>query len=164
MVVAISDRQWKALAKAVGVDEALSAAASALGHRLDSEEGRWQARELISAFLRPWFAKRTLAEVGAAFTDRALLWGPYRNVEQMLAEDPRVSESNPMFARIEHAGYGRFLTAGSPLEFTASPRLAPAPAPRIGDQTSEVLREVLGLSQTQVQALQAAAVVGGPAS
>ncbi|MEI6547572.1 MAG: CoA transferase, partial [Burkholderiales bacterium] len=56
MVVAISDRQWKALAKAVGVDEALSAAASALGHRLDSEEGRWQARELISAFLRPWFA------------------------------------------------------------------------------------------------------------
>lgn len=164
MVVAISDRQWKALTKAVGVDEALSAAASALGHQLDSEEGRWQARELISAFLRPWFAKRSLAEVGAAFTDRALLWGPYRNVEQMLAEDPRVSESNPMFARIEHSGYGRFLTAGSPLEFTAGPRLAPAPAPRIGDQTSEVLREVLGLSQTQIESLQAAAVVGGKKS
>jgi 2-methylfumaryl-CoA isomerase len=164
MVVAISDRQWKALARAVGVDEALTAAATALGHRLDSEEGRWQARELISAFLRPWFAKRSLAEVGAAFTDRALLWGPYRNVEQMLAEDPRVSESNPMFARIEHAGYGRFLTAGSPIEFSGAPRLAPAPAPRIGDQTGEVLREVLGLSQAEVQALQAAAVVGGAVS
>jgi 2-methylfumaryl-CoA isomerase len=164
MVVAISDRQWKALTRAVGVDEALTAAATALGHRLDSEEGRWQARELISAFLRPWFAKRSLAEVGAAFTDRALLWGPYRNVEQMLAEDPRVSESNPMFARIEHAGYGRFLTAGSPIEFTGTPRLAPAPAPRIGDQTGEVLREVLGLSQAEVQALQAAAVVGGTTS
>lgn len=161
MVVAISDRQWKALAKAVGVDEPLTAAATALGHRLDSEEGRWQARELISAFLRPWFAKRNLAEIGAAFTDRALLWGPYRNVEQMLAEDPRVSESNPMFARIEHPGYGRFLTAGSPLEFTGVPRLAPAPAPRIGDQTDEVLREVLGLSQTQIESLQATAVVGG---
>ena len=164
MVVAISDRQWKALTRAVGVDEALTAAATALGHRLDSEEGRWQARELISAFLRPWFAKRSLAEVGAAFADRALLWGPYRNVEQMLAEDPRVSESNPMFARIEHAGYGRFLTAGSPIEFTGAPRLAPAPAPRIGDQTGEVLREVLGLSQAEVQALQAAAVVGGTTS
>jgi 2-methylfumaryl-CoA isomerase len=164
MVVAISDRQWKALTRAVGVDEALTAAATALGHRLDSEEGRWQARELISAFLRPWFDKRSLAEVGAAFTDRALLWGPYRNVEQMLAEDPRVSESNPMFARIEHPGYGRFLTAGSPIEFTGAARLAPAPAPRIGEQTAEVLREVLGLSQAQVEALQATAVVGGTAS
>jgi 2-methylfumaryl-CoA isomerase len=82
----------------------------------------------------------------------------------MLAEDPRVSESNPMFARIEHPGYGRFLTAGSPIEFTGAVRLAPAPAPRIGEQTAEVLREVLGLSQAQVEALQATAVVGGTVS
>ena len=74
MVVAITDRQWAALLRATGLQESLPKAAEALGHRLDSEDGRYAARELISTALRPWFAQRTLAEVSAAFTDRALLW------------------------------------------------------------------------------------------
>jgi len=162
MVVAISDRQWQALVRAVGLAEALAAAAAALGHRLDSEAGRWEARELISAFLRPWFARRTLAEVAAALADRALLWGPYRSVAQMLSEDPRVSEANPMFARIDHPGYGRFLTAASPLAFDATPRPDPAPASRIGDDTAAVLADVLGLGLEAIASLQAAGTVGGP--
>jgi 2-methylfumaryl-CoA isomerase len=164
MVVAISDRQWQALVRAVGLADALAAAAASLGHRLDTEAGRWEARELISAFLRPWFARRTLAEVGAALSDRALLWGPYRSFEQMLAEDARVSEANPMFARIDHPGYGRFLTATSPLAFGATPRLAPAPAACIGADTAAVLTEVLGLDAAAILALQAAGTLGGQAS
>lgn len=161
MVVAISDRQWHALRRATGVGEALDAAVAALGHRLDTEAGRWEARELISAFLKPWFAKRTLAEVAAALSDRAILWGPYRSFAQMVAEDPRVSEANPVFARIDHPGYGRFLTATSPLEFAVSPRLPPAPAARIGEHTAQVLAEVLGLAPAAISALRAARVVGG---
>jgi 2-methylfumaryl-CoA isomerase len=164
MVVAISGRQWTALARAIGVEAALAAAASALGHRLDTEEGRWNARDLISAFFKPWFAKRTLTEVAAAFTDRSLLWGPYRTFEQMLAEDPRVSEANPMFRRIEHPGYGRFLTASSPLDFSASVRQPPAPAARIGAHTGAVLHDVLGLAPERIAALRAAGIVGGPAT
>ncbi|MFM1989585.1 MAG: hypothetical protein RJA99_2542 [Pseudomonadota bacterium] len=162
MVVAISDRQWRALVRAVGVEDALGAAAAALGHRLDTEDGRWAARELISAVLRPWFAARTLAEVSAAFTDRALLWGPYRSAAQMLAEDPRVSAANPMFAELDHPGYGRFLTAASPLEFSACPRIPPAPASRIGDDTAGVLADVLGLAPDAIAALHAAGTIGGP--
>jgi 2-methylfumaryl-CoA isomerase len=161
MVVAISDRQWRALARATGVADALAAAATALGHRLDAEAGRWEARELISAFLKPWFARRTLADVAAALTDRAILWGPYRSFAQMLAEDPRVSEANPMFARIDHPGYGRFLTATSPLSFSASPRLAPTPAARLGDHTAQVLADVLGVAPAGLAALRAAHIVGG---
>jgi len=162
MVVAISDRQWRALITAVGVADALTAAAAALGHDLADEAGRWAARDLISAFLRPWFARRTLAEVAGAFTDRALLWGPYRTFAQMLAEDPRVSESNPMFARIDHPGYGRFLTAASPLAFGATPRPDPLPAPRFGDQTMQVLRDVLALEPDVIDTLRGAGVITGP--
>lgn len=160
MVVAISDRQWRALVRAVGVADALEAAAAATGHRLDSEGGRWHARDLVSAFLRPWFARRTLAQVADAFTDRSLLWGPYRDFAQMLAEDPRVSEANPMFARVDHPGYGRFLTTRSPLAFSASAAPAPAPAPRLGADTAAVLREVLGLEPARIAALAASKVAG----
>ncbi|MBN8509642.1 MAG: CoA transferase, partial [Burkholderiales bacterium] len=123
MAVAITDRQWNALLRATGLQDALPQAAAALGLALDSQVARYDARGLISAALKPWFAQRTLSRVRAAFTDRALLWGPYRSFAQMLAEDPRASEANPMFRLTEHPGAGRWLTAATPLDFGAAPRL-----------------------------------------
>lgn len=140
MVVAITDRQWTALLRATGLQDSLPRAAEALGHRLDDETSRYAARELISTALRPWFAVRTLAEVAAAFTDRSLLWGPYRDFQQMLAEDPRVSEANPMFRRTLHPGVGEFLTSTTPLDFGATPRVPPGQAPRLGEHTAAVLQ------------------------
>ena len=159
MVVAISRRQWQALVRAIGVEEALATAANALGYRLDDEGGRYEARTLISAFFKPWFAKRTLAEVEAALADPTILWAPYRTVRQMLAEDKRASEWNPMFKRVDHP-VGRFLTAGSPLDFSAAPRVAPGVAPRIGQHGAEVLRELLGVDDARYADLAAAGVVG----
>lgn len=161
MVVAISDRQWHALLKATGVAEGLNTAAQALGHRLDSEMGRWHARELISAVLRPWFARHSLAQISEAFTDRSLLWGPYRSFAQMVHEDPRVSEENPMFRRIDHPGYGRFLTTGSPIAFSQSERVPVAPASRIGADTDSVLSALLGQSASELSALRASRAIGG---
>ena len=145
MVVAITDRQWTALLRAMGLQAALDKAAAALGHRLDSETARYAARELISSALRPWFAGRCLADVAAAFTDRSILWGPYRSFAQMLAEDPRCSEINPMFRRTEHPGVGSFLTSRAPLTFATSQNLPPGIAPSLGQHTRSVLAEVLGL-------------------
>ncbi len=156
MVVAITDRQWTALLRATGLQESLPKAADALGHRLDSEDGRYAARELISTALRPWFAQRTLADVAAAFGDRALLWGPYRDFAQMLAEDPRVSEANPMFHRVAHPGVGSFLTATTPLDFGATPRVPPGVAPQLGEHTLAVLRELPGLEAASPQGAPAA--------
>jgi 2-methylfumaryl-CoA isomerase len=154
MVVAITDRQWQALLRATGLQESLPRAAAALGHRLDDETGRYAARELISTALRPWFATRTLAEVAAAFSDRALLWGAYRSFQQMLAEDPRCSEVNPVFRRTAHPGVGEFLTATTPLDFGATPRLPPGLAPRLGEHTRSTLRQLLGLDDGALQALE----------
>ena len=160
MVVAISDRQWRALTKATGTGDALQAAADSLGHRLDDEAGRYAARELISAFLRPWFARRTLAEITALFTDRSLLWGPYRTVRQMLDEDPRCSEANPMFRSVEHPGIGTVLTSSTPLAFGASRRVPPGIAPRLGEHTAAVLADVLGLDPAAVESMRAAGTIG----
>ena len=160
MVVAITDRQWAALLRATGLQDSLPQAAAALGHRLDSEDARYAARELISTALRPWFAQRTLTEVAAAFNDRALLWGPYRSFAQMLAEDARCSEANAMFRRTAHPGVGEFLTATTPLRFGALPQASPGIAPRLGEHTHAVLRERLALDDATLQALQRAGAIG----
>lgn len=169
MVAAISDRQFAALLRATGLHDALPRAAAALGLPLDTQVARYEARALISAALAPWFAAHTLAEVAAAFSDRALLWGPYRSFAQMLAEDPRASAANPMFRLTEHPGAGRWLTASTPLAFGAVPRLPPGVAPRLGEHTHAVLAECLGLGAAELQQLQAAGTIGptqipGPAA
>ena len=161
MVVAISERQFTALIRATGMLAALQASADALGYRLDSEAGRFEARELISAFLRPWFAKRTLAQVGEALTDKAILWGPYRTFRQMIDEDKRCSEWNPMFRSVEHPGYGTFLTSRSPLSFGASANVPPAAGPSLGQHGDDVLGTVLGLDDAARASLRADGVLGG---
>lgn len=159
MALAISDRQWQALVRAMGMEEALGTAASTLGYDLSGESGRWAARELISAFFRPWFAKRTLDEVAASFTDKSILWGPYRTFAQMVAEEPRFSEKNPMFKRVAHREVGSFLTSASPLDFSNAPRVAPLSGPLLGEHTADVLRELAGCSGEDVRRLAAAGVV-----
>ena len=163
IAVAISDRQWQALVGAMGLSEALTAAANAVGHSLASEAGRYAARELISAMLRPWFAKRTVAEVEQALADRTILWGLYRSVAQMLREDPRFSAANPMLKSVDHAEVGRFLTASTPVVFSAAPRVPPAAAPLLGQDTRAVLRQWAALSEGEIDALIASGVLGAHA-
>ena len=160
MVVAISRRQWQALVRAIGVDAALTEAAKALGYRLDDEGGRYEARALISAFFKPWFARRTLKEIETAFSNPAILWSPYRSVRQMIAEDKRCSEWNPLFRRVVHPGAGEFLTATSPLAFSAARRVAPGVAPQLGEHGHAVLREVLDIDDARYARLVASGVVG----
>jgi 2-methylfumaryl-CoA isomerase len=162
MVVAISRRQWVALVKAIGVEAPLAQAATALGYRLDDEGGRFEARALISAFFKPWFARRSMREIEIAFSDPTILWAPYRTFRQMLAEDKRCSEWNPMFRRVDHPGAGEFLTAASPLSFSGAQRVAPGVAPQLGQHSPIVLRELLGIDDARYSGLVASGIVGPP--
>ena len=160
MVVAISRRQWEALVRTIGVERPLSEAAQALGYRLTDEGGRYEARALISAFLKPWFARRTLEEIARALDNPAILWSAYRTFRQMLSEDRRCSEWNPMFRRVDHALAGRFLTATSPLDFSAAGRVPPGAGPRLGEHGPAVLRDLLGIDEARYASLAASGVVG----
>ncbi len=162
MVVAITDRQWQVLAATTGGGPALEGAARAAGYDLGNAAGRYAARELISAFLRPWFARRDLPAVATALTQGGVLWGPYRSFRQMLAEDPRCSEANPMFERVLHPGIGSLLTAKTPLDFSAVPRVPAGTAPRLGEHTDAVLQSVLGLDAATLAGLRAQGTIGGP--
>ena len=115
MVVALTARQWEALVAATGIAEACAGVEAATGHDLDTECGRFEARDLIAAILRPWFAARDLAEIRETFDGTGVSWGPYQTFRQLVAEDPRVSAENPMFEAVEHPGVGTYLMPGSPL-------------------------------------------------
>ena len=127
MVVALTGRQWTALQEVTGTAEAFRSLEGVTGHDLSSEDGRFGARDIIAAVLRPWFEARTLDEIRAAFEGTGVSWGPYQTFRQLVEEDPRASEENPMFSTIEQPGIGSYLVPASPLELTAAGRLPRAP-------------------------------------
>jgi 2-methylfumaryl-CoA isomerase len=161
MVIALTARQWRALRDVTDIHEACEKIEQATGYDLSTESGRFAARDLIAALLRPWFASRNLAEIRGAFTGTGVSWGPYQTFRQLVTEDPRCSTANPLFEEVEHPGVGRYLMPGSPLWFTGLERAPVRRAPVLGEHTDGILADVLGLSSTEIGRLHDAGIVAG---
>ena len=163
-IVAITKRQWGALLKATGTRDKMELIEPLLGVDLSKEGDRFKARDAISAVLQPWFAARTLDEVGRAFKGTSVCWGPYQTFIQMVENDPRCSTDNPMFDELDQPGVGKYLVPGSPLHFSALERMSPKRAPLLGENTDEVLVELLGMSDGQIGKLHDDGIVAGPSN
>jgi 2-methylfumaryl-CoA isomerase len=162
MIIALTRRQWRALGEATGLRERLAMIVPMMDVNLDTEAGRYEARDAIAALLSRWCATRTLDDVRHAFAGTGVLWGHFQNFSQLVQSDLRCSEANPLFAMVDQPGIGRYLMPGLPLEFSAEPRRPPPPAPRLGEHTDAVLAEVLGFSSSEIGRLRDQGIVAGP--
>ena len=153
MITAFTPRHWLALLEATGLEERFAALAAEKGVDLSREEKRYALRETIEAELAPWFAARSLSEIGKALDAVGACWGPYQTVRQAVAEDPDLSAENPMFTEIEQPGIGHYLAAGSFIDFSGIPRELAVPAPTLGSNTESILTEKLGLTDSDLSTL-----------
>ena len=163
MIVALTGRQWRSLVAVTGLGDAFTTIGTVMGVDLDDEGGRYAARELIGATLKPWVLARTLPELQKLFDEAGVSWAPYQTFTELVEHDPRCSTNNPMFAEVEQPGIGTYLMPGAPAVFSATDRLPPRRAPLLGEHTDEVLAGVLTLSDAEIGRLHDAGVVAGPA-
>jgi 2-methylfumaryl-CoA isomerase len=162
MIIALTPRQWRALGRATGLADKLALVGAMMEVDLETETGRYEARDAIAALLARWCAGKSLDEIAAAFAGSGVLWGPFQDFVGLVENDPRCSAANPLFAEIEQPGIGRYPMPGLPLDFAASPRRPTLPAPHLGEHTDLVLSEVLGLSEGEIAQLHAAGIAAGP--
>ena len=80
----------------------------------------------------------------------------------MVETNPDCSLENPMFSQINQPGIGSYMAAGAPWNFSAFERMPAKPAPKLGEQTDEVLSEVVGLSSAEIGKLHDKGVIAGP--
>ncbi len=163
MIVALTKRQWTSLVEATGLHEAFDKAAELLELDFDKEGDRFEAREVISAIIKPWTVVRTMDEIREQLDAHGVCWGPYQTFMELVNEDPRCSTENPIFELVEQPGIGTYLMSGSPLEFEKIDRVPARRAPLLGEHTEEVLAEVLGLDGSEIARLHDDGVVAGPA-
>ena len=124
MVVALTARQWSALA-ARSPRSARRCAAIERGDgpsTSTSVTGRFEVRDLIAACCAPGSRPATLDEIRAAFADTGVSWGAYQTFRQLVNEDPRCSDRQRDVGTLEHPGVGQYLMPGTPLDFSARRR------------------------------------------
>jgi len=164
IVIALTPRQWRGLGRATGLGDKLALIGEMFEVDLETETGRYEARDAIAALLGRWCAARTMDEIAARFAGTGVLWGPFQDFVELVASDPRCSAANPLFSAVDQPGIGTYLMPGLPLDFGAVPREPTRPAPRLGEHTEEVLSSVLGLSSTEIGRLHAAGIAASPVS
>ena len=159
MIVAITKRMWRSLVEATGLASAFDALAEREGVDLDDEGDRFRVSGELCALLDDWCRRRDYHDIKQVLDGAGVLWSHYQSIADSLADDPRCSTTNPMFAEIDQAGIGTYLTPGSPMEFSAVPRHPPRRAPLLGEHTEEILVDMLGLSSGEIASLHDAGVV-----
>ncbi|MEJ8850031.1 CoA transferase [Variovorax rhizosphaerae] len=162
MVAAISAGQWKSLVNCCGISDSIAQVQRELQLDFADEAQRFEGRDAIAALVEPWFAQRNAQEAEAALEAHKVCWGRYSTVQELLAQDARVSTDNPVFERIDTPGIGQHIAAGAAVRAPAMERAPTSAAALLGTHTDEVLEQVLGLSPEAVGRLHDAGIVAGP--
>ena len=161
-VAAISLGQWKSLLKACDLQSATDRIATELGLNFENEGDRYTAREAIGALVESWCGSRSFSTVSDVFNSHKVCWGVYQTVRQAFASDSRLSAANPVFEKLDTPGIGKHLAAGAAVRVAGKVRGASTPAPLLGQDTDQILLEVLRLDAGAVGRLHDSGIVAGP--
>jgi crotonobetainyl-CoA:carnitine CoA-transferase CaiB-like acyl-CoA transferase len=140
-----SDKQWKNFCALVGYPEMFTN-----DPRLASLTSRTQHIDALYRFVAEQLRERTTAAWMEALTRADIPCMPMHTPDSIV-EDPHL-QSVGFFQQAEHPSEGRLRTMAPPTSWSRTQPQAGRPAPRLGEHTAEVLRE-LGLSEAQLAAL-----------
>ena len=116
-----------------------------------SNAARIRNREALEPLLEEVFRRRPVAEWIGRLQTAGIPASPVRNFEEV-AEHPQ-SAVRAMFPEIEHPTAGRHRVTGTPVKLSETPGAPGAPAPLLGQHTSDVLRDLLGFDAAGLKAL-----------
>jgi 2-methylfumaryl-CoA isomerase len=160
MVVALTKRHWHKLVQMAGIAGAIAALERALDVDLDTEEGRYRYREVLEALIRPWFEQRSFATVVKELDQAQVLWGPYRSIENLVADPASLMHVTDLMVEADQPGIGVLPLPRPVQSFIGWEDPPPSPAPVLGRDTDEVLGE-LGLTAAEISGLREGGIIGG---
>ena len=161
MIVAITARQWTGLVEALNIQAEIAMLETEIGASFTRDESaRVTHRARINRLVETAVGMRLLDDLAAAFQVSGVTWSVYRTVGEAVQNEPRLFEENPIFSYVTHAGGQAYPTPGAPARLPSDAREQAVPAPLIGQDTDEILGDLLGLSRGEIGRLRDEGVVG----
>jgi crotonobetainyl-CoA:carnitine CoA-transferase CaiB-like acyl-CoA transferase len=146
-----TDEEWQALT-AILADPELSS------NFLANAAGRLENRDRVDAALERWTAERTPREATEILQSAGIPAGPaFKNFE--LFDDPHIT-AREFFETVTHPIAGTHRYPGAAWKMTGTSLRTRTPAPLLGEHNDYVLRDLLGLTDAEVDTLADRQVIG----
>jgi crotonobetainyl-CoA:carnitine CoA-transferase CaiB-like acyl-CoA transferase len=140
-----SDEEWQALCHAIGQPQLATDA------RFRTARDRKANEDELEQLLTAWTAQREKWAVTSILQAAGVAAFPSMNSKD-LTEDPHLNERG-FFARLSHPEVGVRIHTGIPWLLTNAPNGVRAPAPLLGQDTDQVMRDVFGYSDQEIARL-----------
>ena len=147
-----SDKLWRLFCPILGIEEMLD------DPRYATNAARVQNRATLIQKLQEVFLTKTYEEWEELLLARGIPMGAINTIDQVV-NHPQV-QARGMIVESEHPVAGKVKLVGVPVKLSKTPGSVREPAPLLGQHTDEVLREYLGMHDTEISALHQANVIG----
>ncbi|MFP7296464.1 CaiB/BaiF CoA transferase family protein [Neobacillus niacini] len=118
---------------------------------------RLQHKEIFRERFDKWLMQHTREEIIQLGAEWRVPVNPVPTFEEMISF-PQYKERE-FFVEVDHPVMGKVLQPGAPFHMSETPWKINSPAPLLGEHNSRVLGDELGISETELQILQAERVI-----
>lgn len=160
MVVALTGRQWRALVAALGLAEEIKRLEGSSGLDLDREGDRFRLRREVSLLVERWCATRSLVTAAKALDAHGVCWSLYGSASNFA--DTAAARKSANNATVAASSAGLVHDIGLPVRLGEAPLRPLGPAPDLGQDTEDVLSELLGLSAYELGGLYDKGIIASP--
>jgi CoA:oxalate CoA-transferase len=154
IVLALSwgvEHQWELLLVTIGREDLID------DQRFDSPQLRNEHHAELEPILSEALCRKTTAEWVREFDAIGLPCGPLNDIAQAAAQ-PQV-QAREMLVPVRHPKIGELLLPDTPVKLSRTPGGIKGPSPELGEHTEEVLSELLGLSEAEIEELRRSEII-----
>jgi benzylsuccinate CoA-transferase BbsF subunit len=151
-IAVMNDTEWAALVEAMG------SPAWALEENWRTMPGRYRARAEIDRLLAGWTSGFDAQSLMRELQARGVPAGAVQDAHDVVTVDPQLAHREH-WVRMPHAEMGESIYNNLPFRLSRTAVRPTRPAPLLGEHTREVLRDLLGLSEGEIDDLQAEEVL-----
>ncbi len=112
----------------------------------------------LKPYIEDWLKDKTIDDTVERLLASGIPAAPINTIDRVAA-DPHIAGAREMFVEIDHPKAGRLKMTGNQIKLTHNKIDTFTPAPLLGQHNAQVLEEMLGLTQAEVEELAAAGVL-----